>query len=138
MGKTGLKHIIYSMFKYITFSLLLSIGIFSQAQAQSKKERIDSDTTFKKACTIYESLKKGAKFNFVAILFSNDKASAAKGGDLGWISSDKLAKEALKAVGKLGIDDFSTPIETADGFYIYKLLEKKEDKYKLQLIYLKK
>jgi parvulin-like peptidyl-prolyl isomerase len=54
---------------------------------------------------------------------SEDAASAADGGDLGWVIPYQFEKERTDAIFKLTKPgEISDPIKTATGFYIFKLL----------------
>lgn len=82
------------------------------------KNRIDS---------IYASLKKGADFGEMARKFSDDRATAAKNGFLGFITigqyDDTFESEAfsLKNDG-----DYTAPFKTALGYHIVKRISKKD------------
>jgi len=54
---------------------------------------------------------------------SEDAASAAKGGDLGWVIPYQFEPDLSKAIFELTEpDQISDPIQTESGFYIFKLL----------------
>lgn len=61
---------------------------------------------------------------------SEDAASAAKGGDLGWVIPYQLEKERTDAIFALTEpDQISDPVETASGTYIFKLLATAERRW---------
>ncbi len=88
----------------------------------------DSANAQKKINEIYEKLKAGEKFEDLASQFSEDKQSAAHGGQLNWFGAGKMpvpefekASYALKNNG-----DYSAPFATKYGWHIVKRLDKKD------------
>ncbi len=80
-----------------------------------KKNKIDS---------IYNRLIQGDKFEDLAI-FSEDKSTAKKGGELPEFSTGKMVPEFESAAFALqNPGDFSKPVKTAFGWHIIKLIEK--------------
>ncbi|MBF0517018.1 MAG: peptidylprolyl isomerase [Nitrospirae bacterium] len=79
----------------------------------------------KKAEDVYDRLMKGADFRSMATQFSDD-ASAAAGGDLGFVSGDEMAKELLSVVQGLKEGSISRIFLTPNGYNIVQLLEKKQ------------
>jgi len=75
-----------------------------------------------------EELKKrigaGESFDDVAKAESHDKASAEKGGDLGFIARGALAPELEEAAFKTDAGAVSDPIKTKQGYYLIKVEEK--------------
>lgn len=69
---------------------------------------------------------KDATFEALAKQFSGD-ASAAKGGDLGWLHPGDTVPEFEKAMNALKIGQVSEPIETPFGFHLIEVLERKTD-----------
>lgn len=67
--------------------------------------------------------KPGADFGAVARRLSDDAATAAKDGDLGWLREDQLVPGVRDAVAGLPNDAISEPIRVADGWHILRLLE---------------
>ena len=59
----------------------------------------------------------GANFQAVARQFSQS-ASAANGGDLGWVEPGQLPQDLDQALQSLKPGDLSQPIDTLSGFYI--------------------
>ncbi len=81
------------------------------------KEMIDS---------LYQRVKAGDDFGELAKKYSMDKGSAVKNGELPWFGTGRMVPEfetaafALKNVG-----DVSAPVQSAYGWHIIKLLDKK-------------
>lgn len=64
------------------------------------------------------------KFASLARDQSEDTVSAPKGGDLGWVIHYQLDKALSDTVfGMTKPNEISDPVETTDGFYIFKLVE---------------
>ena len=68
---------------------------------------------------------KGAKFSALARQFSRS-ATAAVGGDLGWVRSVELEPETLKIVSTMSKGQVSDPVRTVMGFRIYLLRGKRK------------
>lgn len=75
-----------------------------------------------KALQIQAELRKGAAFDTLAKQYSEDKGSAAMGGDLGWFSKGALVKEFQAAVEKLKTPgEVSDIVETQYGLHLIRL-----------------
>lgn len=70
----------------------------------------------------------GEDFSLLAKTYSDDKATAVKGGDLGQFSKGDMVPEFEKAVFNLAVGDISSVVETQFGFHIIKCTGRKEDK----------
>ncbi len=66
---------------------------------------------------IYNDLQKGANFPALARQFSQS-ASAATGGDLGWVEAGQLPAELEDGIRNLRPGQLSQPIETVNGIYL--------------------
>lgn len=83
------------------------------------KNRIDS---------VYAALNKGADFGEMAKTFSDDKATASKGGFLGFITIgqyDNTFEDPVFALTKDG--EYTRPFKTALGYHIVRRISKKDD-----------
>ncbi|WP_317201211.1 peptidylprolyl isomerase [Janthinobacterium sp.] len=69
---------------------------------------------------------KAAKFEDLARLFSTD-GSAAKGGDLGWLSPGDTMPEFESVMNALKPGEVSAPVETSFGFHLIEVMERKSD-----------
>lgn len=70
--------------------------------------------------TILVDLKSGAKFEAVAHQLSKS-ASAAKDGDLGWLTETSLDSASAEKIKGLGIGQISDPIKIPGGYRVVKL-----------------
>ena len=73
---------------------------------------------------LIEQMAGGAEFGAIAHNFSQS-ASAAVGGNLGWIRQENLSAELSQAIEQLHPGEVSQPIPTLDGFYILKVENKR-------------
>ena len=74
---------------------------------------------------IEAQLKKGGDFDKIAKEKSADKASGARGGDLGWFTKDKMVAEFADAAYKLKKGEISAPVKSAFGWHIIKLEDRR-------------
>jgi len=71
---------------------------------------------------------KGEKFSTLAVLYSEDPGSAAKGGELGLFTRGAMAPEFESAAFNLkNKGDFSEVIKTKFGYHLLQLIERKGD-----------
>jgi peptidyl-prolyl cis-trans isomerase SurA len=71
-----------------------------------------------------EQMKQGARFSAVAQQFSQS-ATAAVGGDIGWVRAEQLSPELGKAVAQMRPGELSPPIRTGSGFYLLLVLDRR-------------
>lgn len=98
-------------------------------QLLRKKVSAHSDTTSKQAAeNLRQQIAKGADFSDTAKKYSEDVITKARGGDVGLVSKDSEDPSGLIAVAnQLKIDAISDVVAGVDGFYIIKLLEKRDN-----------
>jgi len=83
-------------------------------------------TIEKKARDLAKQAKlKGADFAALARANSDDKATAAKGGDLGWLAEGQILPEILGAVKATPDRGVSEPIHAAGGWHIIQVIAHK-------------
>jgi peptidyl-prolyl cis-trans isomerase SurA len=73
---------------------------------------------------LIDQMKQGTRFSAVAQQFSQS-ATAAVGGDIGWIQPDELSPPLAKAVGPMRPGELSPPIRTSAGYYILLVLDRR-------------
>lgn len=90
--------------------------MFPQGEAGFDKKPLKNEID-----SIYQEILNGADFTEMAKKYSDDKRSAARGGEMPWFSSGRMIPEfsdaafALKSIG-----DISEPVETDFGYHIIK------------------
>lgn len=91
------------------------------------KDKYTEETAKQVYSDILISLAKGATFPEMARQYSG-AYSRQNGGDAGWYFPEDLATEISNVVFKLKLGQVSELIETKQGFYIFRLTEKKDPK----------
>jgi parvulin-like peptidyl-prolyl isomerase len=88
----------------------------------------------KKANDIYNEVTKGADFSAIAASKSDDRPSAANGGDLDWFGKGQMVPEFEKASfsGKVGV--IQKPIKTNYGYHIIKVTGKSNKDFVIEKI----
>ncbi|GLU35589.1 peptidylprolyl isomerase [Trinickia caryophylli] len=83
-----------------------------------------ADKAQKRADSLAKSARAaGADFAALAKANSDESASAARGGDMGFLPDTLLVPEIRKVVQAMKPGDISQPVRTASGFHIVKLIE---------------
>ncbi len=91
----------------------------------NKAEQKKADAK-KKALDILDKIKKGADFAAIAKEFSDDKASAVKGGDLNYFVKAKMVPPFADAAFSLKAGQISDPVETTYGYHIIKVVDHRD------------
>jgi len=73
---------------------------------------------------LIEQMRQGARFSAVAQQFSQS-ATAAVGGDIGWVRAEQLSPELGKAITQMRPGELSPPIRTGAGFYLLLVLDRR-------------
>jgi peptidyl-prolyl cis-trans isomerase SurA len=73
---------------------------------------------------LFEQLRGGARFPALAQQFSQS-ATAAVGGDIGWVTPSQLASEIGTTVQKLNAGELSPPVRAGGGYYLIWVTDKK-------------
>lgn len=81
----------------------------------------DERTAMNKALQIYQQLKEGANFEELAKQYSDDTASAARGGLLGQVAPGMLPQELDARVMNMKEGEISTAIPSRFGIHIFKM-----------------
>lgn len=88
-----------------------------KAAQDAAKQRIDS---------IYSALQAGADWNTLVQQVSDDKRSAARGGELGWMGPGSVYKEMEDGFYPLQVGQMSAPVLSPAGWHIFKMNERKQ------------
>lgn len=86
----------------------------------SKEER---EALLTKAHEVYSRANSGEEFSALVKAYSDDKLSAKKEGDLGWIKEGAIDKAFSNKVFGMKQGDISEPISTPYGYHIVKILD---------------
>ncbi len=91
----------------------------------------DPDGTDKQAKTRLENVRKrlqvkGADFGEIARAISEEKESASRNGEIGWLNEQQIQPEILAQLPKLSMNVVSEPVRLKDGWHILKVLDARE------------
>jgi len=85
-----------------------------------------NDAAKAKIDSLYQRVLAGDDFAKLAAEFSEDRASATKNGELPWFGTGRMVPEFETAAFEIkNIGDFSRPVQSAYGWHIIKLLDRK-------------
>lgn len=77
--------------------------------------------------SLYQEIVKGGDFASLAQTYSDDKGSAANNGELPWFGTGRMVPEfEVAAFALKNKNDISAPVQSAYGWHIIKLLDRKE------------
>lgn len=98
-----------------------------QILIQVPAEATDKDwqTAKRKMEKVLQELKKGATFEKMASLYSDDAASARSGGDLGFFTKGEMVPTLEAVVFNMQVGDLSGIIQSSQGLHLLKVTEKK-------------
>ncbi|MCG2711604.1 MAG: peptidylprolyl isomerase [Candidatus Omnitrophica bacterium] len=85
----------------------------------------NEEEILQKANNIYEQLQKGTAFIELVEKYS-DAPNVVDSGDMGFIKRGSFREEIEDIVFNLEVGDFTKPLKTSSGFYLFKVIEKKE------------
>ncbi len=88
-------------------------------------ELVSAEDAKNRLLQIRERLLNGAKFADMARQYSDD-SSAAKGGDLGWVSPGETVPEFEHAMNTLKPGEISQPVQTPFGFHLIEVLARRD------------
>lgn len=110
---------------------LLQIMIFPPSSAEAKFQ------VKEKLLEIRERILKGERFSTLAVAYSEDRASAIRGGELGFRSREELVKAFADVAFGLKEGQVSQIVETEYGYHIIQMIESKGDKVNVRHILMK-
>jgi peptidyl-prolyl cis-trans isomerase SurA len=83
-----------------------------------------------------DRINNGESFATIAVLYSDDKGSATRGGELGYTARAKLVPEFANVAFNLKTDKISKIVETEYGFHIIQLIDRKGERINVRHILL--
>ena len=120
-----------SIFGKVSASHIL-IAVNAKEDASDEEKKDEEAKALEKAKDIINKLNNGEKFADLAKEYSDDKATATKGGDLGYFELSDMVSEFSNAVKELSNDEYTKePIKTEYGYHII-LRTGEKDKPKLK------
>jgi len=99
----------------------------SQAERAARQRLLD----------LRERIMEGEKFSTLAVLYSEDRGTSSKGGELGFRTSDELDPAYADAAFSLQEGEVSSVVESAYGYHLIKLLERRDDEVNTRHILIK-
>lgn len=84
-----------------------------------------------------ERILKGERFSTLAVAYSEDRASASRGGELGFRSRDELVKDFADVAFNLRDGQVSQIVESEYGFHLIQLIERRNDQVNVRHILMK-
>ncbi len=97
----------------------------AQIVIEPKISKAEKEAVKKKLENLRQRILKGENFSTLAVLYSDDKASAKNGGELGFINKGDLVKEFAATAYTLKEGEISDIVETEFGYHIIQLIEKR-------------
>lgn len=105
--------------------ILIKADTDEDASEEEKKEA--EDKALEEAKEVIKKLNDGENFDDLAKEYSDDKATANKGGDLGSFAYDDMVEEFSKACADLKVNEYTKePVKTSYGYHI--ILKTKQSK----------
>ena len=83
-----------------------------------------SQRAFDKINAVYDSLQAGANFARMATLFSEDRSSAPRGGEVSLVKLDRMLPEVVEQLFSLKEGEYTKPFRSRMGWHILQLEEK--------------
>jgi parvulin-like peptidyl-prolyl isomerase len=93
------------------------IGVLEFPKEPSAEDKIDAREKIDDA---FEIVSDGEPFAEIAPDYSDDQASAPRGGDLGWVKPGQLPGTLDSVAWRLGAGEISNVVETVQGFHLIK------------------
>ncbi|WP_410345901.1 peptidylprolyl isomerase [Thioalkalivibrio sp.] len=78
------------------------------------------------ARSLHSRIRQGASFADLARAHSDDSGSAARGGELGWLSPGETVPAFEEAMRGLAVGEISPPIQSEFGWHVIEVLERRE------------
>lgn len=95
---------------------------------------LSDDDALKKLISLKERIQSGDDFANIARGHSDDKGSAIKGGDLGFVLPGALVPEFENTMKALDISQISEPVQTQFGWHLIQVLERQESQDSEELL----
>lgn len=87
-------------------------------------ELVDDNEAQKRLRNLRDRILQGDDFAELARAHSDDKVSALKGGDLGWVAPGSLVPPFEEAMDQLAFKELSEPVQTQFGWHLIQVLDR--------------
>lgn len=104
--------------------LIRPAHIFLRTSQKASAE--DTEKLKLRADSIYQAIQDGANYEELAKKLSDDKRTAVNGGLLPWIGPGQSLQEFEDAAYALKVGEIAKPVQTAAGFHIIKMTDRKQ------------
>lgn len=108
--------------------------VVAQIVRNPKVTQEEKDYAYTKIQSIRQEIVEGADFGLIAKVDSDDPGSATRGGELGFFGRGQMLPEFEAMAFKLKSDTVSKVIETAFGYHILQLIERRGEKVNVRHI----
>ncbi len=98
-------------------------------------EVLSDEEAKRKLLAIRQRIENGDDFAQLARGHSDDKGSAIKGGELGWIQAGALVPPFEEAMNQLALRQISEPVQTQFGWHLIQVLERQESSDTAELLH---
>ena len=106
----------------------------AQMIIEPKVSKEAKQIALEKITEIRDRILNGENFNVLALIYSEDKGSAVKSGELGYFSRGDMVPEFEATAFRLKPDSISKIIETKYGYHIMKLIDRKGERLNVRHI----
>jgi parvulin-like peptidyl-prolyl isomerase len=94
---------------------------------EKKPSQMDEEKTKERLLEIKKEIEEGGDFAELAKEYSDDKASAKDGGDLGWFGKGKMVKAFEEVAFALKPGEMSEPVKSEFGWHLIKVFETRQE-----------
>jgi hypothetical protein len=98
---------------------------YRRDERKVRQIRVKDEAT---AATVLTKLQEGGDFAALASEFSDDVASAARGGDMGWVERRRLPPELGEAVFTTEVGARGGPVVTPRGVFVFEVQEARSER----------
>jgi peptidyl-prolyl cis-trans isomerase SurA len=98
-------------------------------------EVLSDEEAKRELLAIRQRIENGDDFAQLARGHSDDKGSAIKGGELGWIQTGALVPPFEEAMNQLALRQISEPVQTQFGWHLIQVLERQESSDTAELLH---
>jgi peptidyl-prolyl cis-trans isomerase D len=107
--------------------------VLDYVMLETKPTKADTQATYTQANELVQDANKGSDFAKLAELYSQDKGSAANGGDVGYFAKGQMVKPFEDAAFGAKIGEIVGPIQSQFGLHIIKVEDQKKENGELKV-----